>query len=101
VRTIARILKQAGLTNPSLRVAQPLARSDYPAPRAQDSNQVHQVDGVGPRYLKGDKTRYYILVCKDVFDQAVYLELVPNRSMDGVLTFLIHAYRFSQNKLHR
>ena len=93
VRTSARILKQAGLTNPSLRVAPPLAQSDYPGPRAQDSNQVHQIDGVGPRYLKSDKTRYYILVCKDVFDQAVYLELVQNRSMDGILTFLIHAWQ--------
>lgn len=93
VRTIARILKQAGLTNPSVRFAQPLAQSAYPGPQAHDSNQVHQVDVVGPRYLKGDKTRYYFLVCKDVFDQAVYLELVKGRSMDGVLTFLIHAWQ--------
>jgi hypothetical protein len=54
---------------------------------------VHQVDVVGPRYLKGDKTRYYFLVCKDVFDQAVYLELVKSRRMDGVLTFLTHAWQ--------
>ena len=93
VRTIARILKQAGLTNPSVRLAQPLAQSAYPGPQAHDSNQVHQVDVVGPRYLKGDKTRYYFLVCKDVFDQAVYLELVKGRSMDGVLAFLIHAWQ--------
>jgi transposase InsO family protein len=93
VRTISRILKRAGLTNPSLRLARPLAQSDYPGPQAQDSNQVHQVDVVGPRYLKGDKTRYYFLVCKDVFDQAVYLELVKSRRMDGVLTFLTHAWQ--------
>ena len=93
VRTIARILKQAGLTNPSVRLAQPLAQSAYPGPQAHDSNQIHQVDVVGPRYLKGDKTRYYFLVCKDVFDQAVYLELVKGRSMDGVLAFLIHAWQ--------
>jgi transposase InsO family protein len=93
VSTIARILKQAGLTNPSLRLARPLAQSDYPGPQARDSNQVHQVDAVGPRYLKGDKTRYYFLVCKDAFDQAVYLELVKGRSMDGILTFLIHAWQ--------
>jgi transposase InsO family protein len=94
VRTVARILKRAGLTNPSVRLARPLAQSDYPAPQAQDSNQVHQVDVVGPRYLKGDKARYYFLVCKDVFDQAVYLELLKGRSMDGVLTFLIHAWKY-------
>jgi transposase InsO family protein len=93
VRTITRILKRAGLTNPSLRLARPLAQSDYPGPQAQDSNQIQQVDVVGPRYLKGDKTRYYFLVCKDVFDQAVYLELVKGRSMDGILTFLIHAWQ--------
>lgn len=93
IRTIARILKRAGLTNPSLRLAHPLAQSDYPGPQAQDTNQVHQVDVVGPRYLKGDKTRYYFLACKDVFDQAIYLELVKGRSMDSVLTFLIHAWQ--------
>ena len=94
VRTVARILKRAGLTNPSVRLAKPLARSNYPGPQAQDSNQVHQVDGVGPRYLKNDKTRYYFLVCKDVFDQAVYLELLKGRSMDDVLTFLINAWKY-------
>lgn len=93
VRTIGRILKRAGLTNPSVRLARPLAQSDYPGPQAQDSNQVHQVDVVGPRYLKGDKTRYYFLVCKDVFDQAVSLELVKGRRMDGVLAFLIRAWQ--------
>lgn len=93
VRTIARILQRAGLTNPSLRLARPLSQSDYPGPQAQDSNQVHQVDTVGPRYLKDDKTRYYFLVCKDVFDQAVYLELVKGHSMHDVLTFLIHAWQ--------
>ena len=93
VRTIARILQRAGLTNPPLRLAQSLARSDYPGPQAQDTNQLHQVDVVGPRYLTGDKTRYYFLICKDVFDQAVYTELVESRSMDGILTFLIHAWQ--------
>lgn len=93
MRTIGRILQRAGLTNPPLRLARSLSQSDYPAPQAQDSNQVHQVDTVGPRYLKGDKTRYYFLVCKDVFDQAVYLELVKGRSMDRVLTFLSHAWQ--------
>jgi transposase InsO family protein len=93
MRTIGRILKRAGLTNPSVRLARSLAQSDYPGPQAQDSNQVHQVDGVGPRYLKDDKSRYYFLVCKDVFDQAVYLELVKGRSMDGILAFLIRAWQ--------
>jgi putative transposase len=54
LRTIERIVARAGLTCPPLRLSPWLARSEYPGPRAQDSNQVHQVDVVGPRYLKGD-----------------------------------------------
>lgn len=93
VRTIERIVNRAGLSCPPLRLAQKIARTEYPGPQAQDSNQVHQVDFVGPRYLKNDKTRYYFLVCKDVFDQAVYLEFVTSRNSDTVLAFLVHAWQ--------
>jgi len=93
LRTIERIVARAGLTCPPLRLASQLARTEYPGPQAQDSNQVHQIDVVGPRYLKGDKTRYYFVVCKDVFDQAVYIEFVANRSSDTVLAFLVHAWQ--------
>jgi hypothetical protein len=37
------------------------------------SVQLHQVIGVAPRARTGDKTRYSCVVCKDAFDQAVYL----------------------------
>ena len=93
VRTIERIVNRAGLSCPPLRLARQIARTQYPGPQAQDSNQVHQVDFVGPRYLKQDPTRYYFLVCKDVFDQAVYLEFVSNRQSDTVLEFLVHAWQ--------
>jgi hypothetical protein len=68
-------------------------RNEYPGPQARDSNHLHQIDVVGPRYLKGDSTRYYFLVCKDVFDQSIYMEFVDSRSMDGVLSFLVHAWQ--------
>jgi putative transposase len=93
LRTIERVLQRANLTSPPLRVARRLAQSDYPGPKAHDSNQLHQVDVVGPRYLKGDRTAYYFLVCKDTFDQAVYLEFVASRAMEHILTFLIHAWQ--------
>jgi hypothetical protein len=54
---------------------------------------LHQIDVVGPRHLKGDSTRYYFPVCKDVFDQPVYIEWVDSRSMDGFLGFLVHAWQ--------
>jgi putative transposase len=43
---------------------------------------------VGPLYLKGQRQRYYILVCKDVFDSAVCLKLSRSRKMDATLAFL-------------
>lgn len=93
LRTIERIVNQAGLTCPPLRLARPIARTEYPGPQPQNSNQVHQVDFVGPRYLKGDHTRYYFLTCRDVFDQAVYMEFVNSRSTDTVLAFLVKAWQ--------
>jgi hypothetical protein len=57
VRTIERIVHRAGWSCPPLQRAPRIARTEYPGPQAQESNQVHQVDCVGPRYLKGDKTR--------------------------------------------
>jgi transposase InsO family protein len=93
LRTIERIVARAGLSCPPLRVSHYVARSEYPGPHAQDTNQLHQVDGVGPRYLKGDSTRYYFLVLRDVFDLAVYIELVNSRKMDHVMAFLVHAWQ--------
>lgn len=92
-RTIERIVNQAGLTCPPLRLASQISRTEYPGPQPQASNQVHQVDFVGPRYLKGDRTRYYFLVCRDVFDQAIYMEFVDSRSTDTVLAFLVRAWQ--------
>jgi transposase InsO family protein len=93
LRTINRIIARAGLSCPPLRLAPRAARNEYPGPQARDSNHVHQVDVVGPRYLKGCSTRYYFLVCKDVFDQSIYMEFVDSRRMDGVLDFLGHAWQ--------
>jgi putative transposase len=93
VRTIERILHRANLTSPPIRLARRVPRGTYPGPQAHDSNQVHQVDMVGPRYLTEDKTKYYFLICKDAFDQSVYAEFQAGNSMDQVLPFLIHAWQ--------
>jgi len=93
LRTIERVLQRAHLTSPRLRFAHHLPRSEYPGPRATDSNQVHQVDLVGPRYLTGDKTKYYFYICKDAFDQAVYAEFHAGNAAELVLSFLIAAWQ--------
>jgi len=93
LRTIERILQRANLTSPPLRLARRLPRSTYPGPQAHDSNEIHQVDLVGPRYLQGDKTKYYFAVCKDAFDQSVYIEFLEGTTLEHLLPFLVHAWQ--------
>jgi putative transposase len=88
VRTIERVLERNGLTAPRVRLAPLLPRQDYPGPQARASNQLHEVDLVGPIYLKGSGHRYYIWIGKDAFDGAVCLRLAYSRRMDEVLWFL-------------
>jgi transposase InsO family protein len=87
-RTIERVLERNGLTAPRIRLAPLLPRQQYPGPQARASNQLHEVDLVGPIYLKVCGHRYYIWVCKDAFDGAVCLRLANSRKMDEVLWFL-------------
>jgi putative transposase len=86
--TIERVLQRNGLTAPRVRLAPLLPRQEYPGPQARASNQLHEVDLVGPVYLKGSGHRYYIWVGKDAFDGAVCLRLADSRRMDEVLWFL-------------
>ena len=87
-RTIERVLQRNGVTLPKVRLAPFLPRHTYPAPHADASNQLHQVDSVGPIYLKGNRQRYYIFVGKDAFDGAVCLRIYRSRKMAAVLDFL-------------
>jgi putative transposase len=87
-RTIERVLERNGLTAPRVRLAPLLPRQEYPGPQARASNELHEVDLVGPIYLQGSGHRYYIWVGKDAFDGAVCLRLASSRRMDEVLWFL-------------
>ena len=87
-RTIERVLERNGVTLPKVRLAPFVAPISYPTPQADESNQLHQVDGVGPIYLKGQRQRYYIFIGKDVFDGAVCLRIYRSRKMEVVLDFL-------------
>lgn len=88
VRTIERVLERNGITAPKMRLAPYLSRATYPTPQANTSNQLHEIDGVGPIYLKGNRQRYYIFVCKDVYDGAVCLRIYRSRKMEVILDFL-------------
>jgi putative transposase len=87
-RTIERVLQRNGLTAPRVRLTPLLPRQEWPGPQARASNELHEVDLVGPIYLKGRSQRFYIWVGKDAFDGAVCLRLAYSRRMDEVLGFL-------------
>jgi putative transposase len=87
-RTIERVLQRNGLTAPRVRLAPLLPRQEYPGPQARASNELHEVDLVGPIYLKGSGHRYYLWVAKDIFAGAVCLRLADSRRRDEVLWFL-------------
>lgn len=87
-RTIERVLQRGGVTVPRVHLAHYLSKQEYPTPPVQHSNQRHLVDLVGPIYLKGQRQRYYIFVCRDAFDGAVCLKLGRSRRMEAVLAFL-------------
>lgn len=87
-RTIERVLERNGVTTPRVHLARFLPTHVYPTPQAQRSNQLHLIDLVGPIYLKGQRLRYYIFVCRDAFDGAVGLKLSRSRQMEAVLVFL-------------
>jgi hypothetical protein len=87
-RTIERVLERNGVTLPKVRLAPYLSTTTYPTPSADESNQLHQVDSVGPIYLKGSRQRYYIFVGKDVYDGAVCLKIYRSRKMEVILDFL-------------
>ena len=57
-RTIGRVLERNGLTAPRVRLAPLLPRQEWPGPQARASNELHEVDLVGPIYLKGSGHRY-------------------------------------------
>src|SRR5262249_15720809 len=61
-RTIERVLQRNGLTAPRVRLAPLRPRQQYPGPQARASNQLHEVDRVGPVSLKGSGHRYSIWV---------------------------------------
>ena len=93
LRTLEGILQREGLTQPRQRLEMAPPLNSYPGPKGKDSNQVHQLDFVGPRYLEGQSTKFYYLVLKDRFDQAAYIQVFTNRRAQTVVEGLVQAWK--------
>jgi len=93
LRTIERVLQMGGRTSPAFRPQPRVASSDYPLVRPTHSNQLHQMDLIGPRYLRGSRRQWFFLVCRDVYDGAVYVEFHPKPKLETVLAFAVRAWQ--------
>ena len=93
LRTIEGILQRAGRTKPRKHTLLAPPVKEYPGPKARDSNQVHQLDLVGPRYLEANPTKFYYITVKDIFDQAGYVGVSTNRQAQTVVEVLVRAWQ--------
>jgi len=73
LRTIERVLQQGKRTSPAFHPEPCTSSSSYPMIRVTHSNQRHQVDLIGPRYLKGSRRQWFFLVYRDVYDGAAFV----------------------------
>lgn len=94
ISTINNILKRNQLITPrNPKKKEPWNTRDYPAPAAQYPNDVHQMDFVGPWYLKKDRTKYYFIVLKDVASLAVAVDASDNRTSHTVTEFIVTSWQ--------
>ena len=70
------------MTAPRVRLAPLRPRPEWPGPQARASNELHEVDLVGPVYRKGRRHRYYSWVGKDAFDGVPLLTQPPKSRMN-------------------
>jgi putative transposase len=93
LRTIERVLQTGGRTSAAFRPQPQTTSSSYPSPHVRHSNQLHQIDLIGPRYLKGSRRQWFFLVYRDTYDQAVYVEFQPKSKLETVLAFVVRAWQ--------
>jgi putative transposase len=84
LRTIERILRRAGATGRKRAGRRASKGIAYPAPVAQRSGDVVQVDLVGPRHLDGG-VRFHALNQIDVASHHAGIEIVPDRADERVI----------------
>lgn len=78
LRSIECILQRGERTSPAFRVQLCASSSTYPVACARRSNQCHQLDLIGPRYLKGSRRQWFFLVYRDIYDGQFSSNFSPN-----------------------
>jgi len=93
-RTVHRILVRREVldsTSPSETTER--ESKSYPAPRARQVNDVHQLDLIGPRYLHGGG-EYYLAHLRDRFSRRYFIDVLPTRQTADIYPFVLAGWRY-------
>lgn len=91
LRTINRILKRNDLIQPRQKGYQPKGKA-YPKIPATAPNHLHQLDLMGPRYLRGP-IRFYLANVMDIYSHRVAITPMSGRSSIRVLDALVGTWQ--------
>jgi putative transposase len=94
-RTVHRILLRHGLIGhaPEEQSVREIIDRHYPAFTITAPGMLHQVDLVGPRYLKGSGQKYYFYNLRDVCSRRIAMEVGTNRQAKSVVDALILSWQ--------
>jgi transposase len=90
--TINRIIKRNGLVKTKSEKRQN-KEIPYPKPEANNPNEVHQLDIVGPRYIRGSNdivTQFYSINLIDVYSKMIRVKQYQNTKSNTIIDFLIN-----------
>lgn len=91
LRTINRILKRNDLIQHRQKRYQPKGKA-YPKIPATCPNQLHQLDLLGPRYLRGP-IRFYLANVMDIYSHRVAVNPLTGRSSSNMLQALVATWQ--------
>ncbi len=93
-RTIHEWFVQAGLIGPGQKHSKDHVSKPIPLPKADAVNHVQQMDLVGPIYLEGSGTKYYLIVLRDRYSHRCAIGVLEGRGAGGIVEFLLASWQW-------
>jgi len=91
ISTINAILKRNNLIEHNEKRFNPKGKN-YPSIKCERPNELHEVDLLGPRYLKGG-IRFYLLNVIDIFSHRVGIEILQSKYDEIIAEALIRIWK--------
>ena len=92
-RTIHEWFVQAGLISHKTQQPKDHVRKPIPLPKVDAVNRVQQMDLIGPIYLEGSGTKYYLIVLRDRYSHRCAIGVLEGRDARGIVEFLIASWQ--------